>query len=587
MPSGGPTVIKCSSSLALVSPKDLFRWSPSADLLACVQSATLVGVYTPSWEHICTYRDIYSHVHALEWSLDGRALVACCMDGSTHVWQARTGARWLKQTSHNAAVRAVAWSRNSKAILSASADGALKLFDPRSGRSLQRLAGHRAGIGSVAWSADNSIAASFADDGELRIWNVQTGSPTSIQLTPGSSIGMAAHPSDKVLACITATGIAIVDIAVGRVVRVIETPGCSQVSLSPTGELMGVLSHDGSLALWNVQNWQRVAMLEAEGRRPVTFFSFLSDGTLFGVDRAGKTISLWRVTQEQISTSTVATTKQYKTAKVALVGDNGVGKTGLGWRLAHREFREHASTHGQQFWVLNDVRPTTSDTESDAVLWDFAGQQDYRIIHSLFLDDVDVALILFDPTHESEPLKGVEFWLQQISAAGAATCKKILVGARIDRGALTITDEEVRDFVAQHRLDGFVSTSARTGEGVNALVALISRAIPWEAIPSVVTTEVFDLIKKRVLSLKECANEGDFLLPLSQLATDLVQLHTTTIWSIDIIHAALASLADHGFVTQLRRADGEQMVLLSPDLLINLASSMVLEARRNPSSPWR
>jgi len=35
-----------------------------------------------------------------------------------------------------------------------------------------------------------------------------------------------------------------------------------------------------------------------------------------------------------------------------MVGDTGVGKTGLGWRPAHGEFKEHASTHGQQFWPL-------------------------------------------------------------------------------------------------------------------------------------------------------------------------------------------------------------------------------------------
>jgi len=42
----------------------------------------------------------------------------------------------------------------------------------------------------------------------------------------------------------------------------------------------------------------------------------------------------------------------YTTAKLVLVGDSGVGKTGLGWRLAHGEFKEHASTHGQQFWAI-------------------------------------------------------------------------------------------------------------------------------------------------------------------------------------------------------------------------------------------
>ena len=100
-----------------------------------------------------------------------------------------------------------------------------------------------------------------------------------------------------------------------------------------------------------------------------------------------------------------------------LVGDSGVGKTGLGWRLAHGEFKEHASTHGQQFWVLNELGTRRADgTECDAILWDLAGQPDYRLTHALFLDDADLALVLFDLTDSRDPVHGVEFWLKQLKA---------------------------------------------------------------------------------------------------------------------------------------------------------------------------
>src|SRR4029077_2046700 len=89
----------------------------------------------------------------------------------------------------------------------------------------------------------------------------------------------------------------------------------------------------------------------------------------------------------------------YTTAKLVLLGDAGVGKTGLGWRLAHGEFKEHASTHGQQFWQLNQLSKQRRDgAQCEVVLWDLAGQDDYRLIHALFLDDADLALVLFDPT---------------------------------------------------------------------------------------------------------------------------------------------------------------------------------------------
>src|SRR4029077_4140233 len=94
----------------------------------------------------------------------------------------------------------------------------------------------------------------------------------------------------------------------------------------------------------------------------------------------------------------------YTTAKLVLVGDSGVGKTGLGWRLAHGEFKEHTSTHGQQFWPFKDLELHRVDgIECEAVLWDLAGQPDYRLIHALSLDDADLALIVFDPTDRRNP----------------------------------------------------------------------------------------------------------------------------------------------------------------------------------------
>ena len=94
----------------------------------------------------------------------------------------------------------------------------------------------------------------------------------------------------------------------------------------------------------------------------------------------------------------------YITARLALVGDSGVGKTGLGYRLAHGVFKEHSSTHGQQFWVIDAFGHRRADGATcEAVLWDLAGQPDYRIIHSLFLDDDDVGLLLFDPNKARQP----------------------------------------------------------------------------------------------------------------------------------------------------------------------------------------
>ena len=46
----------------------------------------------------------------------------------------------------------------------------------------------------------------------------------------------------------------------------------------------------------------------------------------------------------------------YRNAKVVLVGDTGVGKSGLALRLNGRPYEETDSTAGRHVWTLDEVR---------------------------------------------------------------------------------------------------------------------------------------------------------------------------------------------------------------------------------------
>jgi GTPase SAR1 family protein len=131
-----------------------------------------------------------------------------------------------------------------------------------------------------------------------------------------------------------------------------------------------------------------------------------------GVDsQSHSVVRLWELDVDLLLAHPAMPSVAYTTAKIVLVGESGVGKTGLGWRLAHGEFIQHASAHGQQFWLLDELCSIGADgIECEAVRWDLAGQPDYRLIHALYLDDADLALVLFDPTRDDDPLRGVEYW---------------------------------------------------------------------------------------------------------------------------------------------------------------------------------
>jgi GTPase SAR1 family protein len=252
-----------------------------------------------------------------------------------------------------------------------------------------------------------------------------------------------------------------------------------------------------------------------------------------------------------------------------------VGKTGLGWRLAHGEFKEHASTHGQQFWLLDPLRKTRADgAQCEAILWDLAGQPDYRLIHALFLDDADLALVLFDPTRSDDPLAGVEFWLKHV------TCPTVLVAARTDRGSAPLTNEEIEAFCRKRGVNAYLSTSALRGEGIDELMRRTEKLIPWDKKPATVTTETFKRIKDFVLGLKENRRRREMILTPEELRERLEKTDPEWKFTDAEMLTAAGHLANHGYVTKLKTSNGAERILLAPELLNNLAASFVLEARR-------
>src|ERR1019366_7886343 len=87
---------------------------------------------------------------------------------------------------------------------------------------------------------------------------------------------------------------------------------------------------------------------------------------------------------------------QYTNAKVLLVGDSGVGKTGLSNYLAHgikvEDDKTLPSTDG--VWATHWPLPHSkkkAGVEREIWLWDFAWQVDYRLVHQLYMDDAAAA----------------------------------------------------------------------------------------------------------------------------------------------------------------------------------------------------
>ncbi|HEY0320126.1 MAG TPA: TIR domain-containing protein, partial [Pyrinomonadaceae bacterium] len=451
-------------------------------------------------------------------------------DNTVRLWEASSGKLLRTLEGHTGNVLSIAFDPEGEMLASGSRDNTVRLWEASSGKLLRTLEGHIDAIDSVAFSKDGKLLASKSEDETLRLWNCETWETVAVIPEPTRSTWspcLAFHPTLPLLA---AAGL---ETTVNR---------------------------------------------EREGFNPIHLWELDFD-LLLGKARKAKP-----------SVEAV----HHTTAKIVLVGDSGVGKTGLGWRLAHGEFKEHSSTHGQQFWVVDELGTRRDDgTECEAILWDLAGQPDYRLTHALFLDDADLALVLFDPTDNRDPLHGVEFWLRQLKTGQASVqeakegekqkvCPTILIGGRADRGEARLTQEELDEFCRQRGISGgYLATSAKEDIGLDELMRRMKEQIPWEQKSATVTTVTFKRIKDYVLGMKGNRRLRKAIVSPQDLRERLEKTSKRWKFTDAEMMTAVGHLANNGYVRVLRTSKGEEHILLVPELLNNLAASLVLEARRN------
>src|SRR5262249_26160787 len=129
---------------------------------------------------------------------------------------------------------------------------------------------------------------------------------------------------------------------------------------------------------------------------------------------------------------------------------------------------------------------------------------------------------------------------------------------------------------------GPFATSAFTGEGIGPLVENMKALIPWDDKAATVTTTTFKRIKDYVLGLKQGDRQSQIIVTPAELRKRLEDSDANWHFADAELVTAVGHLENYGYVKRLRTSMGELRILLRPERLNNLASSVVLEARRNP-----
>ncbi|MGW0081874.1 TIR domain-containing protein [Streptomyces sp. NPDC003393] len=530
---------------ALSFPEAIFdiAWSPDVTMLALGFSTGAVEVLDLETMNQVAWSDSHSQHVFVEWGDSNR--IVSVSDDALAIWnQVERGPEFEPDLSDdildqhadftNAGPESFDFDRDASMFPEAS----IQIQLPRPHNEFSVL--------DVARLHDGRIVTSGLD-GTLRIWS-STGGIENIYENPTGDVFSAVST--------TVTGDYVVASDEDSTIHVIDVR---------TFSMLGTYNPDS-----DSKEWHRT---EFAGLRPHSFDATFVCHSVREVRTYGLSSSLLFPEPGSIS--------HYRNAKVVLVGDSGVGKSGLSLAVSGKEFHPTESTHARNVWALDSeelVGRVEHGEKRELLLWDLAGQPGYRLFHKLSLRDVSVGLIVFDARSESEPFRGVSYWSKALDEAAVpgAPLIKILVSARSDRGGISVSKERISEVLARYGMDAFHETSAKSGAGVGDLITTIRRSIPWQSLPVIAAPHVFTEIRKYLISEKQ---RGVMLVTQPELEQGFIDAYPESSVSREMLELCLGRLEATGLVARISFGD---RWLLQPELLDSYVAWLAHAARSEP-----
>ena len=101
--------------------------------------------------------------------------------------------------------------------------------------------------------------------------------------------------------------------------------------------------------------------------------------------------------------------------KVILLGEAGVGKTGLIARFINNSFEDNiTSTTGASYAGKTMTFDEYDGKSIKFEIWDIAGQEKYRSFAKIHYKDAKVAILVYDITRKESFEELQKYWIEQI-----------------------------------------------------------------------------------------------------------------------------------------------------------------------------
>ncbi|RUS81166.1 hypothetical protein EGW08_011074, partial [Elysia chlorotica] len=160
--------------------------------------------------------------------------------------------------------------------------------------------------------------------------------------------------------------------------------------------------------------------------------------------------------------------------KVLLLGDMGVGKTSIFFRIKDEDFSHLRNlTLGLDMCV---TRQAVGGSQVEISLCDTAGSERYRTLTRNFYRNAQAVLFVFSLDNPAS-LYGLASW-DQDARMYAPSALRFLVGNKSDLPR-AVADHTMTTFASSHDCEGAFVVSARTGENVGDILPQVSEQLLW------------------------------------------------------------------------------------------------------------